>query len=151
MPNTVKIAGKQSSKRRLKFKDLPVDFAGLCAIYLPRPIHSHEELQDAFVIIDAMAAHILSSEADEYLDAVSQYVEIYEDLHCPKLESKSGLDNLRYLMEENGITQTGLAEILGKDKSLVSKILKGERELTVGHLRSLARRFKVSPELFIDP
>jgi antitoxin component HigA of HigAB toxin-antitoxin module len=31
-----------------------------------------------------------------------------------------------------------------------SKILKGERSLTVNHLRKLAARFQVSPELFID-
>ena len=31
-----------------------------------------------------------------------------------------------------------------------SKILKGERSLTVDHLKKLASRFKVSPEAFID-
>jgi antitoxin component HigA of HigAB toxin-antitoxin module len=31
-----------------------------------------------------------------------------------------------------------------------SKTLKGERELTVEHVRKLAARFRVRPELFID-
>jgi len=42
-----------------------------------------------------------------------------------------------------------LARLLGVHASMGSKILKGERSLTVGHLRKLADRFKVRPELFM--
>ncbi|MBM4017929.1 MAG: helix-turn-helix domain-containing protein [Planctomycetes bacterium] len=43
-----------------------------------------------------------------------------------------------------------LTSLLGVHASMGSKILKGERSLTVEHLRKLAERFKVSPEVFMD-
>ncbi|MCE5277440.1 MAG: hypothetical protein LLG03_05365 [Planctomycetaceae bacterium] len=39
---------------------------------------------------------------------------------------------------------------MGVHSSMGSKILKGERSLTVDHLLKLAQRFKVRPELFMD-
>ena len=43
-----------------------------------------------------------------------------------------------------------LARLLGIHPSMGSKILKGERSLTVEHVKKLTARFKVRPELFID-
>lgn len=42
-----------------------------------------------------------------------------------------------------------LARLLGTHPSMGSKILKGDRSLTVDHLRTLANRFSVRPELFM--
>jgi antitoxin component HigA of HigAB toxin-antitoxin module len=43
-----------------------------------------------------------------------------------------------------------LARLLGIHPSMGSKILRGERSLTVDHLRTLCERFKVNPRLFMD-
>ena len=43
-----------------------------------------------------------------------------------------------------------LARLLGVHPTMGSKILRGQRALTVDHLRKLSARFKVSPRLFID-
>lgn len=43
-----------------------------------------------------------------------------------------------------------LARLLGVHISMGSKILKGERSLTVEHLKKLAKRFHVRADLFID-
>ena len=43
-----------------------------------------------------------------------------------------------------------LARLLGVHTSMGSKILKGDRSLTVDHLKKLAARFMVSLEVFID-
>lgn len=58
--------------------------------------------------------------------------------------------SLKHLLEENQMNASDLARLLGVHPSLGSKILKGERSLTVAHLRKLAERFKVSPGLFLD-
>lgn len=42
-----------------------------------------------------------------------------------------------------------LARLLGLHVSMGSKILKGERSLTVEHLKKLSARFKVRPDLFM--
>ena len=54
------------------------------------------------------------------------------------------------MMAENDMTASDLARLLGVHTSMGSKILKEERSLTVDHLKKLAARFKVSPEVFID-
>jgi antitoxin component HigA of HigAB toxin-antitoxin module len=43
-----------------------------------------------------------------------------------------------------------LDRLLGVHRSMGSKLLKGERALTVRHLQMLGERFKVSAALFLD-
>jgi antitoxin component HigA of HigAB toxin-antitoxin module len=42
-----------------------------------------------------------------------------------------------------------LARLLGVHPSMGSKLMKGERRLTVDHMRKLGERFKVNPSLFM--
>ncbi len=44
---------------------------------------------------------------------------------------------------------SSLARLLGVHASMGSKILKGERSLTVDHLKLLAARFKVRADVFM--
>jgi antitoxin component HigA of HigAB toxin-antitoxin module len=57
---------------------------------------------------------------------------------------------LQYLCEENGISGVELGRILGVGRAQASHLLKGRRNLTVGHLRRLSEYFKVSSELFME-
>jgi len=54
---------------------------------------------------------------------------------------------LKFFMQEHGLGQNDLPEI--GSQSLISKILNGERQLTVEHIRQLSNRFGVSPAVFI--
>jgi antitoxin component HigA of HigAB toxin-antitoxin module len=54
-------------------------------------------------------------------------------------------------MAEHGLNASALARVLGVHESMGSKILRGERALTVDHIRSLAARFKVRAEIFLAP
>ncbi|MGB7950415.1 MAG: transcriptional regulator, partial [Candidatus Binatia bacterium] len=47
------------------------------------------------------------------------------------------------------LTQSELPEI--GSQGVVSEILSGERELNIRQVRCLAKRFEVSPAVFIDP
>ena len=78
-------------------------------------------------------------------------VDAYEsDRHAIETSHLSALDSLKHLPEENGMSASDLARLLGIHPSMGSKILRGERSLTVEHLRVLSARFKVNPQLFID-
>lgn len=61
----------------------------------------------------------------------------------------TGLAALRHLLEEHGMNASSLARLLGVHASMGSKILKGERSLTVDHLKLLAARFKVRADVFM--
>ncbi len=80
------------------------------------------------------------------LDTLGTLLHTYEEQHYPMPEC-SGLDVLRFLMEEHGLTQSDLPEI--GSQGVVSDILRGKRELNVRQIRALAKRFHVSPAVFI--
>ena len=61
----------------------------------------------------------------------------------------SGLASLQHSLDENNMSASDLARLLGVHVSMGSKILKGDRSLTVDHLKIPSARFKVSPEMFI--
>lgn len=53
-------------------------------------------------------------------------------------------ENIRYLRENAGYTQSSLAQFLNVDQSLVSKIEKGERNLSADMLEKIATLFGVT-------
>ncbi len=61
----------------------------------------------------------------------------------------TGPDILKHLLAEHGLGGVDLSRILGGSRNLGAMILRGERNLTLAHIRKLAAHFKVSPELFL--
>lgn len=80
------------------------------------------------------------------LDTLGALIHLYEEAHHP-IPDCSGADMLRYLMEEHGLTQSDLPEV--GSQGVVSEILCNKRDLNVRQIRALARRFHVSPAVFL--
>ena len=80
------------------------------------------------------------------LDTLGTLIHAYEEQHHPMPEC-SGVDVLRFLMDEHGLTPSDLPEV--GSQGVVSDILRGKRELHVRQIRALAQRFQVSPAVFI--
>jgi len=80
------------------------------------------------------------------LDTLGTLIHAYEEEHFPIPES-TGAEILRFLMDENGLTQSDLPEI--GSQGVVSEILHSKRELNVRQIHSLAKKFKVSPAAFV--
>ena len=59
-----------------------------------------------------------------------------------------GIAILRTLMDQHNLSMSDFAEEIG-GKSMVSRVLKGERQLTLNHIRKLAKRFNIPPSVFI--
>ena len=90
----------------------------------------------------------LSPAENLYLDALSDLVEVYEQEHVP-IPAVSGVEMLRFLMEQHDLTQTDLAPLFGS-QGIVSEVLNGKRRLALSHIKKLAARFKVSPAVFVE-
>jgi len=82
------------------------------------------------------------------VDLISDYIIAYEAEHHPPPRG-SGVNALRVLMKEQGLTQSDFKKEIGS-QGVVSEILNGHRQLTLKHIKHLAERFHVSPETFID-
>ena len=79
------------------------------------------------------------------LDTLGSLIYTYEEEFVTIPES-SGVDALRYLMEEHGLSQSDLPEV--GSQGVVSEILGGKQDLNVRQIRGLAARFGVSPTVF---
>ena len=92
-------------------------------------------------IIDRlMASGKLTSGQSLYLETLVQVVQAYEAAHHTMYTSDlSGMESLEHLLAENQMNASDLARLLGVHASMGSKILKGERALTVDHLKKLWR------------
>jgi HTH-type transcriptional regulator / antitoxin HigA len=80
------------------------------------------------------------------LDTLGALLFAYEEKHHPVPES-SGADMLRFFMEEHGLAQSELPEV--GSQGVLSEVLSGKRELNVRQIRALAKRFHVSPAVFL--
>lgn len=131
------------------FDKIPKTYAGLIAWHVPRPLHDKTDYENAVEIVDQLAGHDLNADQEDYLDLLSDLVAAYEDQHAKPLRRISGLDALRFILSENDMSGDDLAKLLKVERSVAYRILKGTRNLTAEHIRTLARRFAVSSDLFL--
>lgn len=101
----------------------------------------------------AMIDHLLQSRLDkgaqEYLDALTDLVEVYEEEREP-IADASEADVLRELLRSHGLSQARLAQAVGVSQSTLSAVLTGDRSLTKRQVVTLARFFQVSPSAFLS-
>lgn len=130
-----------------EFKSLPKTYEGLCKELMPRPIHTIGDHDEAMEMVQALAGHRLNKEQEDYLEAMSLFLEAY-DRQNVQLPDVSALDMLKHLMESRDMSGYELGKLLG-DPALGSKILSGKRALSKSHIRVLADHFKVSSGVFL--
>jgi HTH-type transcriptional regulator/antitoxin HigA len=89
-------------------------------------IEDDAHLAAALAVIDKLVEHPTRSLAEDvYLGALTDLVETYENAHSA-LPPTTGVEALRHLMEDNGLTQADLAPLFGAP-SIVSEVLSGKR------------------------
>jgi HTH-type transcriptional regulator / antitoxin HigA len=113
--------------------------------YIKMPANEEENKQLIAFANELMKVAHRNRKAARLLDLVVNNIELYEKQAYP-LEPLSPLEMLVFLMEQHDLTQSDLPEI--GTQSHVSKILKGERNLTREQIAALAKRFGVSPAVF---
>ena len=112
-------------------------------------LRSEKDYRKAVSILDDILDEIGQDEAHPLADlaeALALFIHAYEEAHA-NIPEAEGLEVLKSLMEAHGLTQSDLPEI--GSQGVVSEILSGERELNIRQIRRLARRFGVSPAVFI--
>jgi HTH-type transcriptional regulator/antitoxin HigA len=139
----------KTTRSKIEFAGLPKDYAGLCRRLTPRPIHDQVELENVTETTDAMAGHRLTADQEDYFDLLCRLIEDYEKEQGLPAPEVSGLDALRHLLEAHDMSAADLARLLGVHRTLGGMILRGERQLTLAHVRTLAKHFRVSSDLFL--
>lgn len=130
---------------------LPGRFEDLVNVLPPQALMDDVHYENTVEMIDGlMASGRLTKGQEIYMETLVQLVQAYE-ARCHSIDTAGldGIDALRHLLAANDMTASDLARLLGVHASMGSKILKGERSLTVEHIIKLADRFSVRPELFM--
>jgi HTH-type transcriptional regulator/antitoxin HigA len=79
---------------------------------------------------------------------LSNLVADYEDIHYP-VSKPSLVEILKLRMFEMGLSQTGLADLLGMNQSKISEILSGKSEPTLKQARKMAEELHISPYVIL--
>jgi HTH-type transcriptional regulator/antitoxin HigA len=134
---------------RNDFRPLPKTYGALAAMLPPRPIHDDVDLANATEMIDRLAGFNLNADQEDYLEALSTFVEAYEAERFPIDDSRiTPLDALKALLKEHAMTASDLGRLLG-NRTLGAALLGGRRNLSKAHIKKLAQHFKVEPGLFL--
>jgi HTH-type transcriptional regulator/antitoxin HigA len=129
-------------------RKLPTTYFKLVERFPLTHIRDDDHLGTAQEMIDRLLQESLDEGAQEYLDALTDLVESYEDRHHP-IPDASESDVLRELMRANDLSQARLAKEVKISQSTLSAVLNGTRLLTREQVVVLARFFRVTPAAFL--
>ena len=106
-------------------RHLPKTYTALVAVLPPRPIHDDVELANATEMIDRLAGFALNADQEDYLEAISTFVETYEAARFPIDDSPlTPLVALKTLLAEHDMNASDLGRLLG-NRTLGAPILSG--------------------------
>ena len=113
------------------------------------PIRNEKHYKKLVAMLEAVLDETAGDERHEAMglvDIVGDLIEDYESEHHA-LETGTGLQALKFLMDQHGLKQSDLAEI--GSQGVLSEILAGKRELNIRQVRALSKRFGVSAGTFV--
>ncbi|AHJ75402.1 helix-turn-helix domain-containing protein [Kosakonia sacchari] len=114
---------------------------------------TEKDYQDALELVEQL---LIDNPDSPLVDIVCAKISAYENnqpeiiaLREEMAAMPTGLAVLRTLMDQHQLTTSDFQEEIGS-KSMVSRVLNGERQLNLNHIKKLAKRFDVSPLMFIS-
>jgi HTH-type transcriptional regulator/antitoxin HigA len=106
-----------------------------------KPIKTENDYNKALERIDALMDAIPNTKEFDELDILVTLTEKYEEKHYT-IDAPDPISAIKFRMEQEGLKQKDLIPIFG-DKAIVSKVLKGQRQLTVEMIRNLHTKLKI--------
>ena len=109
-----------------------------------RPIRNDNDHRDALKEIDRLCGTADGTPDGDKLDVLITLVDAYEDSRRP-VPLSSPLDILRYAVTDMGHSRHDLARLVGSPEC-ASDLLGGLRSLTIDHVRTISRAWKIPVE-----
>lgn len=128
---------------------IPDDYLTLVRAFPLASIRDDAHLDEAIAMMNRLTTgRALSHGEDMYLQALADLIETYENVHV-RTPPLSGVELLRFLMDEHGLQQKDVAPLFGTP-SIASEVLSGKRPLAFAHVKRLSQRFGLPVDAFID-
>ena len=141
-----------STTKAPKFDQLPKDYLGLCKLLMPRPIHDEIEYNNMVEIMNVLAVageESLNHDQADYLDILTDLVEKFDQDTLEPLPKLPPHIFIKTHLDDIGMTATEWGNRLGIDRGLASRLLRGERRLSVEHLQKTVEALKLPHGVFI--
>ncbi len=132
-----------------EMKEVIQDYRRLRAVVPLGTLRTKKDYARAVETLDAILDEIGEDDKHpmaELADALSVFIEKYEAEHV-RLPDVKPLAVLKFLMLEHDLRQSDLTEI--GSQGVVSEVLAGKRDLNARQIKRLAKRFNVSPAVFV--
>ena len=113
-----------------------------------KPIRSEKEYQNALIRLDEIFDAKSGSKEGDELEVLSILIDNYEKEHFP-IDSPDPIDAIKFRMDQLGIKQKDLANIIGF-KSRVSEIINKKRKLSLNMIRKLHHQLNIPTEVLIQ-
>ncbi|GEO07409.1 transcriptional regulator [Adhaeribacter aerolatus] len=111
-------------------------------------IKTEQDYQLALQRLEAIFDAEQNTEEGDELEVLSFLIDAYEKEHFP-IEAPDPIEAIKFRMEQLGIKQKDLAEVLGF-KSRVSEIMNKKRKLTLEMIRNLHKRLNIPTNVLIQ-
>ena len=106
------------------------------------PIRNETDYERALEIVEKLMDAEPGTEAFDLLEVWTTLIEDYEARHHT-IDFPDPVEAIKFRMEQEGMKQKDLVEILGGSKSRVSELLNRKRGLTLEMIRKLHERLKI--------
>lgn len=136
----------------LKARTITDSYFELVKQFPLRKINGAEEHRLALAVVARFASRpIIDRGVADYLGVLIDLVAEYERRAGYAIETSdvTAAEVVRHLMDENGLTISGLAREIGIAQSNLSEMLSGKREWSKTAIRRLSERFSLNPMLFL--
>lgn len=111
--------------------------------------HNEKDYDRLVQLLDGVIDEVGDDESHplaSLMETLGSLIESYEARNIPEIEGNP-IDTFKTLIEEHGLKQSELPEI--GSQGVISEILSGKRQLNVGQIKLLSKRFNVSPVVFM--
>jgi HTH-type transcriptional regulator / antitoxin HigA len=135
---------------RTKARAAQDDYLALINQFPLASIQNDKQLDAAITMLDSLLAREpLKSGEEQYLGALTDLVEHYEEHHV-NIESATDGAMLQHLMDSKNATQSDVVKGTGIQKSTISEVLADKRTLSRANVQKVCEFFGVSTRLFAD-
>jgi HTH-type transcriptional regulator / antitoxin HigA len=118
-----------------------------------QPIQSEKEYEETLELLDTLTDRMTTPDDARYIGLfrlLSERIVAWEAVYeSPHFTDTPRHVTLKHLMQEHGVSQYKLEKEGIGNQSLLSKILSGKRAISKELAKRLAKRFHVSPAVFL--
>jgi HTH-type transcriptional regulator / antitoxin HigA len=125
-------------------------YSQLVAEVTPKVIETEDEYEQFLSVAERLTfKQVQTPEESALYDLVTMLVETYEAQHY-SIDRSSPVEVLEHIIESSGIDRNELVDIFGSSQNL-DRVLAREELINTSQAEALAKRFKLSPQIFLNP